>query len=189
MEERKNIPLEDRQTALALLLELALQRGTLQHILGAVLLLLQLSGSICRYRCNKMQLKSEEEETKKKLPEYTKSPPPKSEYNPPSNENDRGYPLVPFLRRLGDIPTPQSPYTGFQKSDTVSCAMVQIVCPQESLLNSILHNIRIMEYDVRALMLTHKHMHACIYAPHMHMPTLLLNSPSPHTPTHDVIHT
>lgn len=32
-----------------------------------------------------------------------------------------------------------------------------------------------MEYDVHA---THKHIHACIYAPHMHMPT---NPPSPHT--------
>ena len=121
MSEHKSIPLEDRQTALALLLELALQRGTLQQILGAVLLLLQLSGSICRYRCNKLQLKCEEEETKKKPPEYTKSP-PKCEYVPPSNENDRGYPLVPFLRRLGDIPTPPSPYVGFQKSDTVSSA-------------------------------------------------------------------
>jgi len=133
MEERKNVPLEDRQTALALLLELALQRGTLQHILGAVLLLLQLSGSICRYRCNKMQLKSEEEETEKKLPEYTKSPPPKSEYIPPSNENDRGYPLVPFLRRLGDIPTPQSPYIGFQKSDIDSSVVSPTKCYLEFL--------------------------------------------------------
>ena len=39
----KGIPLHDRQTALALLLELTLQRGTLQHLLDAVLLLLQLS--------------------------------------------------------------------------------------------------------------------------------------------------
>ena len=39
-----------------------------------------------------------------------------------------------------------------------------------------------MEYDVHARMLTHKHMHACIYAPHMHMPTLLLNPPPPTHP-------
>ena len=58
MGEQKNVPLKDRQMALALILELALQRGTLQQILEAVLLLLRLSGSTCRYyHRNQMQLK------------------------------------------------------------------------------------------------------------------------------------
>ena len=43
IKEAKGIPLHDRQTALALLLELTLQRGTLRYLLDAVLLLLQLS--------------------------------------------------------------------------------------------------------------------------------------------------
>ncbi len=44
LEKGKSIPLEDRQLALALILELALQRGGLQHLLDAVLLLLAMSG-------------------------------------------------------------------------------------------------------------------------------------------------
>ena len=41
-------PLKDRQMALALILELALQHGTLQQILEAVLLLLRLSGLVLK---------------------------------------------------------------------------------------------------------------------------------------------
>ncbi|XP_074649618.1 E3 ubiquitin-protein ligase HERC2-like [Tubulanus polymorphus] len=40
--DSNKIPIQDQQTALALLLELAVQRGTLNHILNAVLLLLNL---------------------------------------------------------------------------------------------------------------------------------------------------
>lgn len=36
------VPVQDQQTALALILELAVQRGTLNHVLGSVLLLLNL---------------------------------------------------------------------------------------------------------------------------------------------------
>ena len=76
MGEQKNVPLKDRQMALALILELALQRGTLQQILEAVLLLLRLSGSTCRYyHSNQVQLKCKGEETLKKPPEYAKGPP------------------------------------------------------------------------------------------------------------------
>ena len=56
IEKEKGVPLHDRHMALALLLELALQRGTLQHILDTVLLLLRLSELSCK--SNKV-LKSE----------------------------------------------------------------------------------------------------------------------------------
>ena len=127
MGEQKNVPLKDRQMALALILELALQRGTLQQILEAVLLLLRLSGSTCRYyHSNQMQLKCEGEETLKKPPEYGKGPPECGNL-PPSNEDQRCYPLIPFLRRIGDIPTPETPYLGFQRVDTVSACLCVLV--------------------------------------------------------------
>ena len=127
MGEQKNVPLKDRQMALALILELALQRGTLQQILEAVLLLLRLSGSTCRYyHSNQMQLKCEGEETLKKPPEYGKGPQECGNL-PPSNEDQRCYPLIPFLRRIGDIPTPETPYVGFQRVDTVSACLCVLV--------------------------------------------------------------
>ena len=45
------VPLPDQQTALALLLELAVQRGSLHHVLNAVLLLLNLWTS-SRHDCD-----------------------------------------------------------------------------------------------------------------------------------------
>ena len=128
MGEQKNVPLKDRQMALALILELALQRGTLQQILEAVLLLLRLSGSTCRYyHSNQVQLKCKGEETLKKPPEYAKGPPECGNL-PPSNEDQRCYPLIPFLRRLGDIATPETPYMGFQRADAVSACLFVLLC-------------------------------------------------------------
>ena len=96
IEEEKGIPLEDRQAALSLLLELALQRGTLSHILDSVLLLLRLSGVPDNARNINMA-----EEVKKKLPpEFQPQRPPRAETS---------YPLLPFLRRLNQVPTPISP--------------------------------------------------------------------------------
>ena len=96
IEEEKGIPLEDRQAALSLLLELALQRGTLSHILDSVLLLLRLSGVPDNARNINMA-----EEVKKKLPpEFQRQRPPSAETS---------YPLLPFLRRLNQVPTPVSP--------------------------------------------------------------------------------
>ena len=42
-DEVKSVPLADRQLALSLLLELSMQRGTLQHLLAAISLILQLA--------------------------------------------------------------------------------------------------------------------------------------------------
>lgn len=84
----ENVPLEDRQKALSLLLELSLQRGTLYHILDCILLLLYLADKATR--SNEL-LKTE----------LDKEPP-----LPP--EEELNYPLVPFLRRISNIPTSSS---------------------------------------------------------------------------------
>ena len=77
--DKMEIPLEDRQKALLLLLELSLQRGCLQHIIDSILLLLQLAdeGS----RSNEL-LKAE----------------PRACVG-----TEVCYPLVPFLRRMESI--------------------------------------------------------------------------------------
>ena len=98
--EKKSIPLHDRQLALSLLLELVLQRGTLEHMLGTSLLLLQLSAHV------KM------EAVHKDLSD--------GEDCIPSNEDERVAPLVPFLRKLMAIPTPSSPFLGFPGTGNVS---------------------------------------------------------------------
>ena len=97
----KGIPFEDRQAALGLLLELALQRGTLQHMLDSVLLLLRLSDAASKNRPR--FVKSEDDVPRKR-------PPGQDDYGLTSGD-EVTCPLVPFLRRLGGIKVPQSAET------------------------------------------------------------------------------
>ena len=94
----KGIPFEDRQAALGLLLELALQRGTLQHMLDSVLLLLRLSEAATK---NRPRFEKSEDDVPRKRP------PERDDYGLTSGEEVM-CPLVPFLRRLGGIKAPQS---------------------------------------------------------------------------------
>lgn len=97
IEVEKGIPLEDRQAALTLLLELAIQRGTLRHILDVVLLLLKLSGIP-----DNLRNRNTDERVKEKLPvEFQASR--------AIVATETSYPLLPFLRRLGGVPTPSCP--------------------------------------------------------------------------------
>ena len=75
------IPIPDQHSALALLLELAVQRGTLSHLLNVVLLLLQLwdSGRL--------------EPDNRTSPRGTTAP------------------LMPLLRRFQEIPSPRGKFT------------------------------------------------------------------------------
>lgn len=95
--DEKGIPLVDRHAALGLLLELSLQRGTLSHILDSVLLLLRLSG----VPDNARNINTADE-VKEKLP-------PDFEATEQEVAAEIGYPLLPFLRRLQQVPTPLSP--------------------------------------------------------------------------------
>ena len=101
--EEKTVPLGDCEKALSLLLELALQRGTLQHILDAILLLLQLAD-----KASKSNELVKGEECRSSVP---LSVDPKE---------DASYPLAPFLRRMGQIPVPQLPNVEPSRSDAVS---------------------------------------------------------------------
>lgn len=86
-------------------MELSLQRGTLQHVLESVLLLLRLSESCDKNQ--KLNVKCEEDVKQKKPPDYDVI------------GGEGGFPLVPFLKRLGSIPTPPSPQPGARMADTV----------------------------------------------------------------------
>ena len=126
--EEKMVPLEDRQVAMSLLLELILQRATLSHILDAILLLLRLSDfAPCTPDKNKRAHKMEEEPSKGRAHRMDQE----------SDEPDF-FPLVSFLRRLASIPTPSSPFLslkGGQDSqvgaDCVACSTCTtvIACP------------------------------------------------------------
>ena len=94
----KGIPFEDRQAALGLLLELALQRGTLQHMLDPVLLLLRLSDTASKNRPR--FVKSEDDVPRKR-------PPGQDDYGLTSGD-EITCPLIPFLRRLSGIKAPPS---------------------------------------------------------------------------------
>lgn len=100
--EKSIIPLNDRQLALSLLMELVLQRGTLEHMLDIVLLLLRLTTN------TKMEAGHKD------------TPEGKEEGSIPSNEDERVASLVPFLRKLMAVPTPTSPFLGFSEPSTVS---------------------------------------------------------------------
>lgn len=82
--DKLEIPMEDRQKALLLLLELSLQRGCLQHILDCILLLLQLAD------------------------EGSRSNEPLKANPAASVGGGVSYPVVPFLRRLGSIMKPNA---------------------------------------------------------------------------------
>ncbi len=106
--EGKVIPLGDRHIAMTLLFELALQRGTLSHILDAILLLLHLSAMPPSSTVkNKRLSKSSQEEGKEE--EFLLSGGGAGGRGEEEG-SEVGFPLVPFLRRLSTIPTPQSPY-------------------------------------------------------------------------------
>ena len=111
----KGIPFEDRQAALGLLLELSLQRGTLQHMLDSVLLLLRLSDAASKNRPR--FVKSEDDDVPRKRP------PGRDDYGLTSGD-EITCPLVPFLRRLGGIKAPPSIEVVAETSTAVSyCAM------------------------------------------------------------------
>lgn len=108
------VPLEDRQVAMSLLLELALQRGTLSHILEALLLLLRLSDlPPFTPDKNRRAHKMEEEDVKGAPHGMDRS----------SDEADF-FPLVSFLRRLASIPTPAPPYPHIKAGQEVQVGVV-----------------------------------------------------------------
>lgn len=111
----KGVPFEDRQAALGLLLELALQRGTLQHVLDAVLLLLRLSDAASKNRPR--FVKSEEDVPRKRPPGGGGG---WDDYGLTSGD-EITCPLVPFLRRLGGIKTPPSVEVTAEVTTAVSC--------------------------------------------------------------------
>ena len=107
----KGIPFDDRQAALGLLLELALQRGTLQHMLDSVLLLLRLSEAATK---NRPRFEKSEDDVPRKRP------PERDDYGLTSGD-DVMCPLVPFLRRLGGIKAPRSAEVAQEITSAVSC--------------------------------------------------------------------
>ena len=109
----KGIPFEDRQAALGLLLELALQRGTLQHMLDSVLLLLRLSDAASK---NRPRFEKSEDDVPRKRP------PERDDYGLTSGD-EVTCPLVPFLRRLGGIQTPPTANLVPETTSTVSCCI------------------------------------------------------------------
>ena len=109
----KGIPFEDRQAALGLLLELALQRGTLRHMLDSVLLLLRLSDAASKNRPR--FVKSEDDVPRKR-------PPGQDDYGLTSGD-EITCPLVPFLRRLGGIKAPPSVEVIAEVTAAVSCVL------------------------------------------------------------------
>ena len=115
----KGIPFEDRQAALGLLLELSLQRGSLQHMLDTVLLLLRLSDAASKNRPRFM--KSEDDVPRKR-------PPGQEDYGLMSGD-EVTCPLVPFLRRLGGIKVPPSAEIVSETTTAVSCLeLYKYVC-------------------------------------------------------------
>jgi len=102
-------PLNDRQVSLSLVLELALQRGRLMHMLKALLLLLRLSDNGNMYFTS---------------PTATATPVAMDDDKDDDNVtyDNEGMisraPLVPILRRVGDIPTREiRRYSGKRKKD------------------------------------------------------------------------
>ncbi|KAI8508669.1 E3 ubiquitin-protein ligase herc2, partial [Branchiostoma belcheri] len=89
-----NIPVSDQHTALALLLELAVQRSSLNHLLSAVLLLLQLWDN-----ANKQVTDNR------------------------FDSNGTRAPLVPLLRRFQDIPTSRTRTTDGAKLEESGMSM------------------------------------------------------------------
>lgn len=86
-DEEKSVPISDRQRALSLLLELAMQRGTLQHILDAIILLLQLADKASKSN------------------DHLKKP--NGDVPVQGKQEEACCPLVPFLRRIASVATPQ----------------------------------------------------------------------------------
>lgn len=84
------VPLRDQQTALAILLELAIQRGSLGHLLRAVLLLLGLWSGARHDADNRLHVSLS------------------------------SAPLVPFLRRIHDIGGGNSESSGGKKQAAMS---------------------------------------------------------------------
>lgn len=97
----KVIPLGDRQLAMSLLLELALQRGTLSHLLDAILLLLRLS-DLPPFGADKNRRLQKEEGKEACLSEGR---------GQGWEENETSFPLVTFLRRLGGVETAPCPFS------------------------------------------------------------------------------
>lgn len=123
------VPLGDRQVAMGLLLELALQRGTLSHILDAILLLLRLSdmpsfGADKNRRVTKSQEEGKAESS--------------SSGRVGQEREERKVPLVPFLRRLSSIPTPPSPYLALKGVQEVSVRLSLLSQDDNSICASLL---------------------------------------------------
>lgn len=101
---------------MSLLLELSLQRGTLSHMLDAILLLLRLSHLPADK--NRRVPKSEGEKKAESL-----------SGGEDQEVNEKNFPLVPFLRRISSIPTPPTPYLSLKAPQEVS---VPVSCLQSS---------------------------------------------------------
>lgn len=84
------VPVQDQQTALALLLELAVQRGSLSHILNVVLLLLNLWNNS------------------------------RHEFDNRISSNLLCAPLVPFIRHFCEIQSPKGKLSETSRWDEVS---------------------------------------------------------------------
>ena len=97
-----------------LLFELSLQRGTLSHLLDAILLLLHLSNMPVASGTDKNKRLSKSQEEGSGKEEFLSSPGREGE------GGEVGFPLVPFLRRLSTIPTPQSPYPSLKGMQEVT---------------------------------------------------------------------
>lgn len=105
---------------MSLLLELSLQRGTLSHILDAILLLLRLSDLPADK--NRRVPKSDGEEKAESL-----------SGREDQEVNEKNFPLVPFLHRISTIPTPPTPYLSLKAPQEVSVpAYIRISCLQPS---------------------------------------------------------
>ena len=110
LEVEKVIPFADRQLGMNLLLELALQRGTLSHLLDAILLLLRLS-NMPPFGADKNRRLPKEGRKEACL------------FGGGGQREEGGetsFPLVPFLRRLGGVATPACPYSSLKGPQEVS---------------------------------------------------------------------
>ena len=120
------VPLGDRHIAMSLLFELALQRGTLSHILDAILLLLHLSSMPAAGTDKNQKLSKSQDEAKGE--EFVMSGGGGARGRRAEEKGSEvGFPLVPFLRRLSTIPTPPSPYPslkGVQEVGVYVCVCV-----------------------------------------------------------------
>ena len=121
------VPLDDRQVAISVLLELTLQRATLSHILEAVLLLLQLSDlAPSAPDKNRRAHKLDEKPTKGRSQEFDEQ----------ESDHLTVYPLASYLRRLAAIPTPSPPSPRPNEGHDIQVKHIHVTPPLKFLLLS-----------------------------------------------------